>query len=272
MRSFEKVVSKKDSIDEEEFLNSVLERFKTLLDTKTSASQISSVSILSQYIRQESERLGATASRPISDKEYISLSNKYVEGLTSFIPDCTDHFNDLFDTWARLMRLGDAIGHVDIDHYGVRVMPYINVSYIRSCQAALQHVCNITNCCKEAFSIPTKPAIYAILKHSTKILVLDEGTGYWAHSLDLAGANVIVGNAGWAINQINYPAHRQSVYTLLKSKQYNDRALVFCPGVRYSISRHINVFKGTTFCYVGERNDSTDLDAYLKVWQLAIPL
>lgn len=252
-------MSSSDSEPEEGIIKGIVNKFiAAYIDSRQHDANKKGEPIISQYLKEERKRLGTQAPRPMSNTEYKILSDKYIEEMTTTIPDRNYSYNSLFDGWIKLIRKGNAVGHVMLDQYGLQAMEHVDLEYIHTCQTSLQQLCTEMEVPISTFSVPTKKAIYCMLSHSPSVISVDYNNGYWSHMLKTSGGDVLQGD-GCGSNC------SKSVLTLLKTNRYHNRALFICPGSTLPIAQYIKAFRGQHLFIVGERNDNTDFDRYLKV-------
>lgn len=109
-------------------------------------------------------------------------------------------------------------------------------------------------CNKYAFAIPNHQAILTIINHTTKVIEIGAGSGYWAYLLQKAGLEVVAvdndyrGASYWPTKWFPVRHGDESIL-----KDYPDHALFLCwPEMSEVASDALAAYEGRTLIYVGE--------------------
>jgi SAM-dependent methyltransferase len=105
-----------------------------------------------------------------------------------------------------------------------------------------------------AWAVPDREAIHLITSHTSRIVEIGAGTGYWAKMLADAGCDIVAFDirpysndwvdARWFDVTVGGPA---------KVKQHQDRALMLCwPPLSTMAVNCLRLYRGTSLIYIGE--------------------
>lgn len=191
----------------------------------------------------------------LTDEDLERLHDDYMEEMTGTTPLPHDNFNPMFKLWTRLARHCRYIGFRNVKEH------YLSVRYPDIVPTVLSTAMNIKmDATSISHSIPTLPAMLAMLDTRSKIAEVGAGSGYLASQLADLGADIVccdvdVKKDTTFFHKIEEMDGREFIR---KHNGFPDRALLICwgyykNGIPRKYEQMIKLFKGDFLYVIGEQ-------------------
>lgn len=216
---------------------------------------------------------------PVLTKEQMKeLHDAYLfkmSGGDLHMPDPCADFNPLFDFWKQSIEKSrdtyPDIGWMNHDMYHTMIRKQADLNYLDDAKKT-REVINKTI----TWSIPTKPALYAMLEVNPRIIEIGCGLGYLAKMLQMCGADVIASDKQDYVTNHRMFMFEKSKFIcgdgrdVIKTNLYHDRALLISwahPSNTEAFTEIIDSFQGPHLFIIGERSDGCtfNIDQYMAV-------